>query len=158
MPAACGRLDIAVAIANDKTSLVAHRPVLHQIVDHAGRRFAPMMVFEIAGDGAGGMMRTIADVVDPGALRGEFVAHPVVQRIDVVFREVAARHAGLVGEEEHEISGVVQASDRLRRIRHPADPFLRADIAVVMIDDAVAIEKGGGARREPGMESVPVIS
>ena len=64
-----------------------HRPVLHQIVDHAGRRLAPVMVFEIAGDGSGGMMRAIPDIVDPGALRGEFGAHPVVQRIDVVLGE-----------------------------------------------------------------------
>ena len=71
------------------------------------------MIFEIAGDGARGMMRAIPDVVDHGALRGELGAHPVVQHVEFVFGEVAARHAGLVGEEEHEIAGVVQPPDRL---------------------------------------------
>ena len=102
------------------------------------------MVFEIAGDGAVGMVRAISDVVDAGALRGKFGAHPVVQRVELVLGEEAARHAGLVGEEEHEIAGVVQPADRLRRIRHPADALLRAHVAVVMVDDAVAVEERGG--------------
>jgi hypothetical protein len=46
------RLDIGLAVADDKAALVAHRPVLHQIVDHARRGLAPVMVFEIAGDAA----------------------------------------------------------------------------------------------------------
>jgi hypothetical protein len=37
-PAARGfrRLDIGRAVADDKTAFAPHRPVLHQIVDHAG--------------------------------------------------------------------------------------------------------------------------
>ena len=133
-----------------KLPCVAHRPVRHQIVDHAGRRFAPVMIFEIALDRPGRMMRAIPDVVDDGALRRQFGEHPVMQRVEFVLGEKAARHAGLVGEEEDEISGVVEPADRLRRVRHPADPLLRAHIAVVVIDDAVAVEEGGGPERGAG--------
>ena len=80
-------------------------------------------------------------------LRGEFGKHPVVQRVEFILGEVTARHAGLIGEEEHEISGLVEPADRLRRVRHPADPLPRAHIAVVVIDDAVAVEESGGPRR-----------
>ena len=138
-------LDVALAVADDKAAGVAHRPMLHQVMDHAGRRFAPVMILEIARDRSVRMMRAISDVVDDSALRGKLGAHPVMQRVELGFGEKAARDAGLVGEEENEIAGVVEPSDRLRRIRHPADAFPRAHVAVVMVDDAVAVEK----RRRP---------
>ena len=74
-----------------------------------------------------------------------------MQRVEFGLGEEAARDAGLVGEEEHEIAGVVQPPDRLRRIRHPADALLRAHIAVVVIDDAVAVEEGGRLRERAGL-------
>src|SRR5262249_46647531 len=103
-----------------------------------------MVVLEIAGNRAVGMVRAISDVVDDGALRQKLLSHPLMQRIELGCGEEAARHAGLVGEEEHEIAGVIQPADRLCRVRHPAKAILAADIAVVMIDDAVAVEEGGG--------------
>src|SRR5258708_33339891 len=54
------------------------------------------------------------------------------------------RDAGLVGEEEHQIAGIVEPPDCLGGVRHPADLVRRADMADVMIDDAVAVEEGGG--------------
>src|ERR1700758_2847844 len=66
-----------------------------------------------------------------------------MQRVDLNFGEEATRHAGLVREEEDEIAGVIQPADRLCRVRHPANAILAADIAVVVIDDAVAVEEGG---------------
>ena len=51
------------------------------------------MIFEVAGDGARGMMRAIPDVVDHGALGGELGAHPVVQDINFHFGEVPACYA-----------------------------------------------------------------
>ena len=116
----------------------------HQVVDHAGRGFAPMMILEIAGNGSVGMMRAIPDVVDDGALAASSARIQSCSVLSSCFGEEAARHPGLVGEEKHEISGVVQPADRLRRIRHPADAVAGAHIAVIMVDDAVAVEKGGG--------------
>src|SRR5579862_9456544 len=98
------------------------------------------------------MMRAVADVVDHSALRSEFAPHPVMQRVERIFREKATRDAGLIGEEEHEIAGVVEPADRFRRIRHPADAVACAHIAVVIIDDAVAVEE----RRWPRSAHVPL--
>src|SRR5258708_1384881 len=85
-------LDIGRAIANDKTAVAPHRPMRHQIEDHAGAWLAPVVVLEIAGDRSVGMMRAISDVVDDGVLSGKLGAHPVVQRVDIVFGKEAARH------------------------------------------------------------------
>src|SRR4030088_1607394 len=86
-------LDIGRAVADDKTALAPHWPMLHQIEDHARARLSPVVVFEIAGNRSVGMMRAISDVIDDGALRGEFGAHPVVQRAQFVLGKEAARHA-----------------------------------------------------------------
>ena len=119
----------------------------HQIVDHAGARLSPVMIFEIAFDRSVGMMRAISDIVDPRALRGEFGAHPVVQNAQIVLGEESARDARLIGEKEHKISGFVESADRLRRVRHPANSLPCPHIAVVVIDDAVAVEESSGPER-----------
>src|SRR4051812_22318994 len=104
-----------------------------------------MMVFEIPGNRSVGMVRTIPDVVNPCVLRGKLAAHPVVQRAQIVFGEKAAGDAGLIGEEKDEIAGFIEATNRLRRARHPTDSVARAHVTVVVVDDAVAIEEGGGS-------------
>ena len=92
-------------------------------------------------------MRAIPDVVDPCALRGQLRAHPVEQRIEFAFGKMTMRHAGLVGEEEHQIAGIVEPANGFGGVRHPADLVVAADMAVVVIDDAVAVEEGGGLVR-----------
>ncbi len=126
-----------------KLPCVLHRPVPHQIVDHAGARFSPVVVFQISGDRSIRVMRAISDVVDVSAVRGEFGAHPCMQHAQFLFAEKSVGDAGLIGEQKHEISGVVEAPDRFRRIRHPADAVLRAQITVVVVDDAIAVEERG---------------
>ena len=96
-------------------------------------------------------MRAVADVVDEGALRGEFSAHPVVQAVQLLLGEKPARDAGLIGEDKHEKACHIEPSDGLCRIGHPADPVPRADIAIVVIDDPVAIEEGRRAQRPRGI-------
>src|ERR1700755_438563 len=90
------------------------------------------------------MVRAVADIVDARALRQQLGAHPVVQHVEFGLGEEAARHAGLVGEEEHEIAGVVEPAYRSCRVRHPADALARAHVAVIVIDDAVAVEESRG--------------
>jgi len=96
----------------------------------------------------------ISSMTAPSA--AQFGAHPVVQRAQLVLGNEAARHAGLIGEEEHEVSGRVEPADRLRRVRHPANPVLGAHVAVVVVDDPIAVEEGGGRGTERA-ESMPLI-
>src|SRR5258708_37242347 len=43
-------LDISGTVANDKTAFAAHRPMLHQVEDHARARLSPGALFELAGN------------------------------------------------------------------------------------------------------------
>src|SRR4051812_4227191 len=90
------------------------------------------------------MVWAIADVINAGALCGEFGTHPLKQRIEFVFGEIASCDAGLVRKQEDEITGIIEPADGLGRVRHPADAIGCAHIAVVVIDDAVAIQKRCG--------------
>ena len=67
--------------------------------------------------------------------------HLCFDRAINIFGEIAAGHAGLIREQEDVIARVVEATDRGRGIRHPANAILRAYIAVVVIDDAVAVQE-----------------
>ena len=49
-PPGTRRLDVAFAITDHKAAVATHRPVFHQIEDHAGRRLAPVVIFQIARD------------------------------------------------------------------------------------------------------------
>ena len=89
----CRSLNVAVPIADNKAAFCDHGPVLHQIQDHAGLWLSPRMIFKIALDRAARMMRTVADVVDDGAVFREFAAHPVEQGVEFGLGEIAARHA-----------------------------------------------------------------
>jgi hypothetical protein len=44
---------LVIAVADDEAALMPHRPVLHQVMDHAGPRFAPVMILQVTLDGAG---------------------------------------------------------------------------------------------------------
>src|SRR6185437_500330 len=104
------RLDIALAVANDKAAFMADRPMFHQVVNHAGLWLSPVVIFEITRNRTLRMVRAITDVVDDGALRRQFGAHPVMQHVERFFAIEAARDAGLVGEEENEIAGLVESA------------------------------------------------
>jgi hypothetical protein len=91
------------------------------------------------------MVRTIPDVIDARALRRQFRAHPVVQDAKIVFAKISARDARLIGEDENEIAGVVQAPDGFCGVRHPANPVTGAHIAIVVVDDAITVEKRRGS-------------
>ena len=70
--------------------------------------------------------------------------HPQVQITNIILAEEAARDTGLIGEDENEIAGLVQPPDRPGDAGHPANAIACTDIAVVMIDDAVAIQECRG--------------
>jgi hypothetical protein len=93
------------------------------------------------------MERAVARVVDPSALRLQFAQHPAVQLDQIVLGEQPARYAGLVGGDENEVSRLVEPSDCRGHAGHPTEALNRADIAVVVVNDAVAIEERSGLAR-----------
>ncbi len=73
---------------------------------------------------------------------GQFGRDMAVNRANVVLGVEAARDTGLIGNHEHEQAGVVQRLDRRLGAFDPAEASDRANIPVVMVQHAVAVEKG----------------
>src|ERR1700744_3345180 len=80
----CG-LNIGCAITNHEAAFTSYWPTLYQVVNHAGIRLSPMVIFEIARYRSLGMVSAISDVVDVCALPREFCAHPIVQGTQLIF-------------------------------------------------------------------------
>src|SRR5690606_6994845 len=84
----------------------------------------------------------VADIIDPRSLSVQSLDHPGMQRIDVGLAEPSARDARLVGDDEDEIACAIEAPDRGGRTGHPSEPFARPDVAVVVVEYAVAGVEG----------------
>ena len=66
----------------------------------------------------------------------------VVDGVEDVFREVAARHAGLIGRHDGGQPGGVELSDRLRRARQQPKALGMIDVAHFFGEGSVAIDEG----------------
>ena len=73
---------------------------------------------------------------------------------DLALRVVTMRDAGLIGDDEDEISPLVEQANCARDAGHPTDPLGRSDVSVVVVDNAVSIEKRGGPSGMSGIAGV----
>src|SRR5262249_48035519 len=84
----------------------------------------------------------------------EKTAHPLVHVEDHVLPEVAARDAGLIGDDRDPPAGLVQETDRLRAVRQEAAPADVVHVADLLAHGSVAVEKdtgrGSAPARAPG--------
>src|SRR6516225_1889707 len=65
-----------------------------------------------------------------------------VKLLNIHLRIEAACDAGLIGDDEDKQPGVVERLDRGFGAVDPAEPGDRTDIAVIMVEYPVAVEKG----------------
>ena len=114
-----------------------------KIEQHAGIRLAPGMRRAIGGDASLRMVRTIAPIVDRGALGRKLLRHPAVEGLDRVLLVKPFGDPGLIGDDEHVKAGVVQKLHRRLGAADPLDLMRRMDIAVVDVEDPVAVEEDG---------------
>src|SRR5215813_3056272 len=68
-----------------------------------------------------------------------------MERPNIIFPIEPAGHTRLVGDDKHEEAGVIeQFNGRLGTV-DPAKTLIRADIAVIVVEHAVPVEKDGRA-------------
>ena len=76
-----------------------------------------------------------------GAMRGKALLHVCMERLYRIFIVVAARNTGLVRDNKYVVSGFVQQPDGFERSIDPFKLFGSVGIAVVDVENAIAIEK-----------------
>ncbi len=78
---------------------------------------------------------------------GQFPFHPFVDIVQQRFREIAAGHAGLIGDDDHGYTRLIQAADGLGRKRKHTKTVEMIQVADFFGDGAITIKEDGGAER-----------
>ena len=144
-------LHVGGLVADEKALARLDRPHPHQVEDHAGSGLPPIGNLAVVGDGRVRMVGAIAHIIDPRAFAGQLLSYPGVQIPDVPFGVITMRHAGLVRHHEDEIAPLVEQANGGGRAGHPADAIGGPDVLVVVVDDAIPIEKCGRPSRMHGV-------
>ena len=77
--------------------------------------------------------------------------------VHVVFAVEAARDSCLIGHDEDEISRIVQPAYRFARAFDPAEVVASMNVARVLVQHAVAVEKCGGPSQDGGNEGLRAL-
>lgn len=111
-----------------------------------GPGFPPVVRRPILGHAAVRVIGTVTPVVDRSAYRSQLLRHPAVKGGDLPLSVEPSGDTRLIRRDEHVIAGVIEPLHRLSGAVHPIDLARRMNIAVVQVEDAVAVQKG---RRSP---------
>lgn len=136
-----GRRQVGVLVANQEAAVYVDGPVAQGRPQHAGLRLAAG-----ASDGQGrhgplGVVGTAIEGVHMGPKRLEVLLHPGMERRDGLFGVVAPGDPGLVGDHDHEPAQVVGQLDGLPGPVDPVEVLKAVDIPMIVIEDAVAVQK-----------------
>ena len=94
--------------------------------------------------------RAIVDRIEGRAKGAKKIPEVVVDEAEFRLRAPTPGHDGLIGDDDHGKVGSIKAGDRFSDAGQEAQLVNRPDDAVLLIDDAVAVEKDGLERRSRG--------
>ena len=122
-----------------------------RLQDHPRLGLAPFVIDPIGADPMGRMVGAMIDAGDRRLLGAEALAHPVGQASIGGLVEIAAADARLVGDDDQRPAQFVHGKARqLENARQELEILDAADIALVEIDHAVAVEEQRGRVRLQG--------
>ena len=120
--------------------------MFHEAEQHPGRWLAPVTELPICFNGAVGVIRTIAKLVNVGALGTQLLLNPRVHGYDVVFAVQASSYAGLNSHYENIETGVIQQPDAFDCAGKPAKVIYPMNIAHILVERSVARSRKAAGR------------
>lgn len=138
-------LAIRLLVADQEARCAVDRPAIEQILYHPGCRFAPVADTAICGNHGFGVKGTVANIVEVRTTFGEFGGDLSMEIQDIAFGIKTPGYSRLVGYHKDKESGIVERFDCRLAAIDPAETLARPDVPIVVIEDPVAIEKGGGS-------------
>ena len=103
---------IGFSIPDQKTRCGVDRPATEEVQNHPWCRFAPVACPAIFGKLTIGMKRAITNVVEMGSRLCKLRRYLRMECVHIVLRIEPARDPGLVGDDKHEATRVVEQFDR----------------------------------------------
>ena len=148
-----GRFAVAVPVADEEALAAIDIEIAGGLREQAGLRLAAVASHTVACDERLRVVWTVIESVDTRALGGKPRRELVVETPDVVFAVKPARNTRLVGHDNHQVSGIVQEPHCFACTRDDIELIDPVDVAVIDVEDAVAIEERGGAGAAHGCAS-----
>src|SRR6185503_2082937 len=139
-----GRFAVAVPVADEEALAAIDIEIAGGLREQAGLRLAAVASHTVACDERLRVVWTVIESVDTRALGGKPRRELVVETPDVVFAVKPARNTRLVGHDKHQVSGIVQEPHCFACTRDDIELIDPVDVAVIDVEDAVAIEERGG--------------
>jgi hypothetical protein len=143
-----GKLDVAVAIADDEGAVQGDGVLAGSALEHACLWLATVAT-------VGRCVRAVVYGVEMGAGRFELLGHEFMDRVYQRFRKIAAANAGLICHNNHRKPSLIQAANRIGDMRQDTKSADVIQVADFFGDGAVAIEKNGGVESAGFRQDVP---
>ncbi|OPY94265.1 hypothetical protein A5906_15080 [Bradyrhizobium sacchari] len=150
---------VALLIADHEASIDIHRMPLQQRSNHPRLRLTTVAEDTVALNQAVGMVGTKFERVNMGTNSSKLTRHPFVQIANMPFLIKPPRDSGLVRHDKRKITGVIDCLYRLLGSFHPPDLVRIKSIAIVLVEDAIAIKKYCRTHQahQPALEGTPIF-
>jgi hypothetical protein len=135
------RSKIALLVADHEASIDIHRVPLKEGSDHPRLRLTTVAEDTETLNHTIGVMWAKFERIDTGTNESKLTRHPFVQIANMPFLVKPPRDSWLVGHDERMIPGVIDCFDGLLSSFYPPDFAGIENVAVILIEDAITIEK-----------------
>lgn len=135
------RLHVGKAIPKHDGSSEVQAEILGGPPQHSRLRLPALAITAVLLAPSVRMMRAVVDGVERGAVRGEFAAHPVHISVEVLLAVIATGDTRLIGNDDDQVALHPRCATELEDALDKLGALSGADIAMVDVDDAIAVEK-----------------
>ena len=142
-----GGRDVAPGIADQGAQAKLEFELPRGAQQHARLRLAAIAVHGVITGARGAMVRAVIQPVEPRAFGRQHAAKRRMDFPEPVLVQQAARHAGLVGDQDDRHPALVHPPDRRRRPGQQPQIFDAPQIFDLLDHHAVAVEEQGGKIR-----------
>jgi hypothetical protein len=146
---ATGKLDVAVAIADDEGAMQVDGVLAGSALEHTCLWFAAVAT-------VGRCVRAIVYGVEMGAGGFELLGHKFMDRVYQRFRKIAAANAGLICHNNHREPSLIQAANGIGHMRQDTKSADVIQVADLFRNGAVTIDKNGGAESPGFSQGTPL--
>ncbi|PIT02193.1 hypothetical protein TSA1_16565 [Bradyrhizobium nitroreducens] len=153
------RIKVALLIADHKASIDIYGISLKQSSDHPRLRLTAVAEDTIAFNQAIGMMGAKFERIDMGTNSSKLTRHPFVQIANMSLFVKSPRDSRLVRHDKRKIPSVIDRLHSLLGSLYPPDLVRIKSIAIVLVEDAIAIKKNCRTHRThyPARERILTI-
>ncbi len=139
-------LDICKLVTDHPGTCQVDTVIASRLQQHSGKPFAAVTIDLVLILPLRGMVRADVEAVDNNISPPELLLEMFMQSTYGFTRKVAARHPGLVGDDDQQKSGTLEPVQGVGNTRDETEVFDAMQVVLLDVDRTVAVEKYGSLR------------